>query len=140
MAMSRFAIVCGVIALAALAGCGKKKPTQLDSAPSDPNTPAGGSSALGLGGKDEKKNAAKPTYEMYIADMRTYASKNKTDQTPSGYEALMLLTKHVPPTDEHRAEVYKALMETGAASHGPRAPSTSGGRRSMRDQKTRLLC
>ena len=30
MAMSRFAIVCGVIALAALAGCGKKKPTQLD--------------------------------------------------------------------------------------------------------------
>ena len=60
---------------------------------------------------------------MYIADMRTYASKNKTDQTPSGYEALMLLTKHVPPTDEHRAQGLQGTDGNRRRHlHGPRAP------------------
>jgi hypothetical protein len=99
------------VALAAFVGCGKKSSSQSSTEPSNSGPIAGGPGPIGPGGKD-KKEQPKPTYETYIADMKTYAGKQKTGSTPSGQQTLTLLTENVPPTHERRAEVYKALLET----------------------------
>ncbi len=110
MAGRRLVVVCAIMMLVVLAGCGKKtaKETSGDTQP----PPVSGLPGVNLPNKKDKKEPQSTDFDILVSDMKMHAGKLKTDTSSGGYETLKRLTDNIKPDHPRRAEVYKALTET----------------------------